>query len=105
MLLSEVTSAEVAKALVPVTKSIGYNGSEIQRLRRVIEGDNGADFFNYGIKGAIEKVIRTDTEHDRRLVELERKWERFRWTLFGAALGGGVAGGGLATWITQALGV
>lgn len=96
LLLTEVTAAEVAKALGPVT-------AEVTRLRRVIEGENGGSIFSVGVMGAMEKVIATDQAHDRRLVLLEQRWDRLRWTVAGAALGGGVGGGGLVAWITHVL--
>lgn len=95
-LLTEITGAEVAKCVQPLR-------SELGRLRRVIEGENGG-MFNYGITGAIEKVIRTDTDHDKRLLELERKWDRLRWSVAGAALGGGLGGAFLSELIARSLG-
>lgn len=97
LLLQEVTSAEVAKAVGPIS-------DEITRLRRVIEGENGGSVFSIGVVGAIEKVIRTDEAHDARLTKLEARWDRLRWTVAGSALGGAVGGGGLVVWISKLLG-
>lgn len=93
-LLREVTSAEVAKAVAPMER-------EVARLRRVLEGENGTNIFSYGVTGAIEKVIATDALHDRRLTELEKKWDRLKWSLVGAAAGGGVFGGGIVAWLNN----
>ncbi len=97
LLLQEVTAAEVAKAIAPLS-------DEVTRLRRVIEGENGGSIFSIGVVGAIEKVVKTDEAHDTRLTALEKRWDRLRWTVAGAALGGGIGGGGIVAWIIHTFG-
>ena len=88
-------AAVVAAELRPVS-------ARVDRLARLIEGENGG-MLNVGIIGAIKDLQHCDTKLDARVIGLERKWDRFRWTITGAALGGGLAGGGLASILVEVL--
>lgn len=92
----ELIRTAVAEALVPTNQ-------KLDKIERDINGENGASFFNYGMKGAIEKNAAKNTEHHGRIKDLERWRDRIRWSVGGAALGGGLGGGGLVAWITHLL--
>lgn len=96
-LLREVTSAEIRKAVRPV-------GEKVERLSRLIEGENGGRALNAGILGAVTALKDTDARLEARVIEQERKWDRLRWTVGGWALGGGLGGGSLVAWITHLTG-
>ena len=74
--------------------------AELGRLSRLIEGENNAG-INSGIIGSIHGLTDTDAKLDIRVGSLERRWDRFKWTITGAALGGGLAGGGIGALIVD----
>ena len=85
----------VAKELRPVV-------ARVDRLTRLIEGENGG-VLNEGVVGAIVSLRNCNVELETRIVSVERKWDKFKWTITGAALGGGLAGGGLASILVEVL--
>ena len=89
-------AAVVAAELRPIS-------ARVDRLARLIEGENGGRTLNAGILGCITGLESTTAKLEVRVVGLERKWDRFRWTITGAALGGGLAGGGLASILVEVL--
>ena len=93
-LLREVTSAEIRKAVRPV-------GEQVSRLARLIEGENGGRGLNAGVLGAITGLENTGAKLEARVIGLERKWDRLRWTVGGWALGGGLGGGSMVAWIAH----
>ena len=90
-------AAVVAAELRPIS-------ARVDRLARLIEGENGGRTLNAGILGCITGLEATTAKLEVRVVGLERKWDRIRWSVGAFALGGGIGGGSLVAWISHLIG-